>query len=374
MATPSLQPCWLSPAMLGAPLPFDLYNAHGTLLAKRGAQLSKQSEGVLAQRLFRSRLDDELDGELALQRLQGLYSEYERLTAPWSCTPGHVAQLQGLSAQLIELCSANSDLCVCMVAYLSGQSQARRHSFAVAIVSILVGHSLGWTSRLQTIASAALTMNLSQFAHHDEWAATRGYLSVIQQQNVRSHPRLSAAMLAASPGTDPGWITAVAQHHENLDGSGYPLGLKGEDIQPEARVLRVADTWCALVLHRLGKGKRTPQHALEILATSSRGHLDHQVFLALKKLMGAYPPGTFVRLANRETALVVSWDKSGTLPSSVLSVISPTGEIMHSFNRRDATKLASRVRDYTHLNLAQMSRLPWSRLWAEGSRASRLNE
>lgn len=370
MATPALQPCWLSPAMLGTPLPFDLYNAHGTLLAKRGARLNEQSEGVLSQRLFRTRQDGELEGDLALQKLQNLYSEYERLTGSWSCTREHVRQMQAVSLALVELCSANSDICVCMAAYLSGQSRAKRHSFAVAIVSILLGCSLGWSGKLQTIACAALTMNLSQLPHHDEWAATRGYLSVIEQKNVRSHPRLSAELLAKSAGADLAWITAVAQHHENLDGSGYPLGLKGEEILPEARVLRVADTWCALVLHWQGKGKKTPQHALEILAASSRGHLDHQVFVALKKLMGAYPPGTFVRLANRETALVVSWDKNGALPSSVLSVISPSGEIMHSFNRRDASKLASRVRDYTHLNLAQVSQLPWSRLWAEGNRSA----
>lgn len=370
MATRSLQPCWLSPTQLEAPLPFDLYNAQGMLLARRGTQLSANSEGVLAQRLFRSRQDDELDGEQALHALQSLYSRFEQLTAPWSCTPEHVARLQALSAELIELCSASSDICVCMAAYLSGHSQARRHSFAAAIVSILLGYALGWRDKLATIARAALTMNLSELAHHDAWAATRGYLSGIEQQRVRSHPRLSAERLEASPGTDPAWITAVAQHHENLDGSGYPLGLKGEEIQPEARVLRVADTWCALVLHWQGKGKKTPRHALEILATASRGHLDHAVFVALKSLMGAYPPGTFVRLANRETALVVSWDKSGALPSSVLSVISPTGQILPTFNRRDATQLASGVRDYTHLDLAQVSRLPWGRLWAEGGRAA----
>jgi HD-GYP domain-containing protein (c-di-GMP phosphodiesterase class II) len=364
MATQALQPCWLSPAMLHSPLPFDLYSGTGTLLAKRGARLNDHSAAVLSQRLFRSRLDCELDGEKALQRLQSLYAEYERLTDHWSCAPEDVRQLKLVSCELIELCSGNSDVCVCMAAYLSAQSHAKRHSFAVAIVSILLGSSLGWNGKLPTIASAALTMNLSQLSHHDEWAVTRGHLSVIQQKNVRGHPRLSAELLSESPGTDLPWITAVAQHHENLDGSGYPLRLKGEEILPEARILRVADTWCALVLHWQGKGKKTPQHALEILSVSSRTHLDHQVFLALKKLMGSYPPGTFVRLANREIALVMSWDRSGAMPNSVLSVISSTGEIMQTFNVRNVTKLDSRVRDYTHLNLAQMSRLPWSRLWA----------
>jgi HD-GYP domain-containing protein (c-di-GMP phosphodiesterase class II) len=368
VATQSLQPCWLSPATLHAPLPFDLYSSNGTLLARRGARLDSHSAPVLSRRLFRSRLDGELGGEKALQRLEALYSEYERLTQQWSCAAEDVEQLKSLAGELIELCTTHSDVCVGMAAYLSGQSHAKRHCLAAAIVGILLGCSLGWNDRLPSIARAALTMNLSQLPYHDELAVIRGYLSAIQEKNVRCHPRLSAELLSKSPGTDPDWIAAVAQHHENLDGTGYPLGLAREEILPEARVLRVADTWCALVLQKQGKGKKTPRHALELLSASSRAHLDYEVFLALKKLMGAYPPGTFVRLANRETALVTSWDRSGAMPNSVLSVISPAGEISQEFPVRDARKLGTRVRDYTHLNLAQMSRLPWSRLWSQEAR------
>lgn len=370
MAPPSLQPYWLSPSTLGAPLPFDLYNTNGALLARRGARLAEQSAAALSQRLLRPRQAGELDGEQAQRKLQNLYTRYERLTSPWSRSAEDVIRLKELCGELVDLCRASSDVCMCMAAYLAGHSQARRHAFAVAIVGILLGSDLGWVERLATIARAALTMNLSQLDHHDEWAATRGYLTTVQHKRLRDHPAQSAELLEQSPGTDPAWITAVAQHHENLDGTGYPHALQGEKIVPEARVLRVADTWCALVLHWQGRGKKTPRHALEVLASATRGHLDHQAFVALKKLMGAYPPGTFVRLANRETALVVSWDKHGHHPRTVLSVISPAGEILPAFSWRDATQPASRVRDYTHLNLAQISRLPWSRLWKEESLAA----
>jgi hypothetical protein len=149
-----------------------------------------------------------------------------------------------------------------------------------------------------------------------------------------------------------------------MDGTGYPLGLRGEDILPEARILRVADTWCALVLNRQGKGRKPPRHALHLLSESARGQLDYQAFLALKKLIGFYPPGTFVRLVNRETALVVRWEKNGFLPKTVLSLISSSGSLMPTFLTRNVAEFGCRIHDYTYLDLLQMSRLPWERVWA----------
>ena len=360
----ALQPCRLSPDLLQAPLPFDLYSSNGTLLSKQGTRLRNNSATLISQALFRSRPVAEGDEQLALQQLESLYSRYGQLTERWSCSIEDVRQLKLLAAELIELCGTHSDMCVCMAAYLPGRSHATRHSFAAAVFAILLGSLLAWDASLPTIAQAALTMNLSHLSHHDDWAGIRGHLSEGQRMNVHRHPYLSADLLSQTPGTDLRWITAVDQHHENLDGSGYPVGLQGEEIVPEARVLRVADTWCALVLDRQGRGRKPPRHALHLLSESARGHLDHQVFLALKKLIGFYPPGTFIRLANRETAVVVRWDRNGYLPRSVLSIISAAGEVMPEFKIRNVTQLGCRIRDYTHLDFAQMSHLPWPRVWA----------
>lgn len=365
MTALALQPCWLSHAMLDAPLPFDLYSGNGTLLTRHGTVLSAKAGEALGQPLFRTRLDGELcDGEVA-ERLQDLYTDYERLLGGWTCAAQDVDALKRIAACLLELCATHSDVCVCLSAYLVGKSHAKRHSFGVAITAILLGGVLGWTDELPTLAYAALTMNLSGLSRHDEWAATRGHLSSVQRSEVFQHPALSAALLSRSPGTDAAWLAAVEQHHENLDGSGYPQGLVGEEICLEARILRVADVWCALVLHWQGKGRKTPGNALQVLSASTRGHLDHQVVAALRKLMGTHPPGTFVRLANREIALVVRWSRSNGLPCSVVSVTTPTGTVRQHFDTRDPGKLAYRIRDYTHLDLAQISRLSWPRLFAQ---------
>ena len=368
METPlKLQPCRLSPELLLAPLPFDLYSGNGTLLSRQGARLHGDCETLLARPLFRTRLDSEQDEGGALHALENLFLRYGQLTLSWSRSSDDVSALKRLSDELAEFCVVHSDLCLCMAAYLPAKSRATRHSFAVAIVAILLGIALAWNSeQLQTLARAALTMNLSLLSDHDDWAGIRGPLSAVQKSHVRCHPRLSVDLLAQSSAADSRWITAVDQHHENLDGSGYPLGLKGNEIAPEARILRIADTWCALVFHSSGRGRKPARHALSELAHSARGHLDHHAFLALKKLMGPYPPGTLIRLANRETALIVRWDRAGSLPLTALSIISASGEIMREFKIRNVGQSGFRIREYAQLNIAQMSRLPWHRVWTSG--------
>ncbi len=362
----ALQPCRLSPELLQGPLPFDLYSSNGILLSKQGSRLNSNVETLLAKSFFRAQRDAERDEAGALPLLQTLFSRYGELTERWSCTIEDVCELKLLADDLAELCDAHSDVCVCMAPYLAGGSYATRHSFAVAIVALMLGSTLGWNAGRQvTLVRAAMTMNLSLLSNHDDWAGIRGRLSEYQQMSVHRHPCLSADLLAQSPGTDLRWISAVEQHHENLDGSGYPLALKGEEIIPEARVLRVADTWCAMALHPSGRGRKPPRLALREMMDVARGHLDHTVFLALKKLMGAYPPGTLIRLANRETALVHRWVSAVSAPRAVLSIISPTGELMRKFRHRNTTQFGFRVRDYAQLNLLQMSRLPWQRVWAQ---------
>lgn len=364
----ALQPCRLPPTMLGVPLPFDLYNGKGLLLVRQGTRLGPDAEYLLGQPLYRTRDDSGDAARDSLERLENLYAGYVKLMDTWRCGAEDVRQLKRQASDLVHLCGSHSDLCVASASHLPGKSHATKHAFATAIVAILLGDALGWNLRRQhVLARAALTMNLALLPLHDDWAKTRGRLGDTQRGNVMRHPALSAELLLQSPGVDIGWITAVDQHHENLDGTGYPVGLQGAEIGPEARVLRVADAWCALVMLRSGKARKTPKDAIQEMGRCVGTQFDAQVFQALRKLMGAYPPGTFVRLANRETAIVVRWDKQGALPKYATSVLSPSGETPREFKLRALTQRDYGIRDYTYLDMAQMARFSVARLWASGA-------
>ena len=160
------------------------------------------------------------------------------------------------------------------------------------------------------------------------------------------------------------WLTTVDQHHENIDGSGYPLGLKGSEIIPEARLLRLVDSWCALRFQRGGRAQKTPREALRELHQQAIGQLDHSLFVQFRRLMGEYPPGTFVRLENRETAVVLRWGRPGCPPAHALRIFSAAGQPAAELIVRPLSTAGQRIRDYAELNPAQFHQIPWSRIWA----------
>jgi response regulator RpfG family c-di-GMP phosphodiesterase len=100
-------------------------------------------------------------------------------------------------------------------------------------------------------------------------------------QNVRSHPIASAAVLTP---LSHGSLTAAAirEHHERLDGSGYPLNKRGDQVSVEARVLTVADAYEALTHPRPHRNAMSPDRALDVLgAEAGEGRLDAEITQAL---------------------------------------------------------------------------------------------
>jgi HD-GYP domain-containing protein (c-di-GMP phosphodiesterase class II) len=92
------------------------------------------------------------------------------------------------------------------------------------------------------IRRAALVHDLGRLGVSNTIWDKPGKLSVVEAERVRFHPYLTERMLASSPQLAPLGATA-AQHHERLDGSGYPRGLRGESLPTGARLLAAADTY-----------------------------------------------------------------------------------------------------------------------------------
>ena len=105
-----------------------------------------------------------------------------------------------------------------------------------------------------------------------------------EYQLIREHPQASYDLLK---GIDFSWpVAEIAwEHHERLDGSGYPRGLKGEEILPEARILAVADVFEAMSSHRPYRPTLGTDAAMKELETYSGTRYDPAVVEALSRLV-----------------------------------------------------------------------------------------
>lgn len=101
---------------------------------------------------------------------------------------------------------------------------------------------------------------------------------------------------------------AALEHHERLDGSGYPRRLRGDKILEIGRIVAVADVFCAMTSDRPYRPKVLPRQAIRYLM-AARGKFDQRFVRRLALRVAAFPNGTFLRLSTGELAVVVRQDR-----------------------------------------------------------------
>ncbi|MBR9971918.1 HD domain-containing phosphohydrolase [Magnetospirillum sulfuroxidans] len=124
------------------------------------------------------------------------------------------------------------------------------HQRRVAQLAVAIGRQMGWSEHtLEGLQTGALIHDLGKISVPSDFLSRPGKLSDAAFGVVRSHAAVGAEIV---DGIDFPWpvATMIRQHHERLDGSGYPLGLTAESIIPEARILAVADVVEAISSHR----------------------------------------------------------------------------------------------------------------------------
>jgi putative methionine-R-sulfoxide reductase with GAF domain len=163
------------------------------------------------------------------------------------------------------------------------------HQKRVANIAAAIGHEMGWDDdRIQGLYMGAMVHDIGKVAVPAEILTKPTRLTPIEMKLVQVHPETGYQILKDLPFSWP-IADMVRQHHEHMDGSGYPLGLKGEEILPEARVLAVADMIEAMSSHRPYRPARGMEAALaEVKATAGK-FFDTEVVDAAFRVIEKHP-------------------------------------------------------------------------------------
>jgi len=158
------------------------------------------------------------------------------------------------------------------------------HQYRVALLSRAIGEEMGLSdNRILGLYMAALVHDIGKISIPSEFLTKPGALSKPEMDMIRCHPDDGYDILKDIPFP---WPIArfVAQHQERMDGSGYPLGLSGEEISMEARILAVADVVEAMASNRPYRAALGLPIALEEISKNSGKFYDPQVASACLKL------------------------------------------------------------------------------------------
>jgi putative nucleotidyltransferase with HDIG domain len=161
----------------------------------------------------------------------------------------------------------------------------REHSEHVSRLAVQIGSRIGLSAeRLDLIRLAGLVHDIGKIGVRDDVLFKPHELSPEELQVIQQHPRIAAEILSPISGTKE-VAKIVLAHHECPDGSGYPLGSKGEEIRVEARVVRVADVFCSLIEERPYKSSMQIDEALSVMRKMVGSKLDTKSFEALQTLI-----------------------------------------------------------------------------------------
>ena len=213
------------------------------------------------------------------------------------------------------------------------------HVANVCILSIMTGMNLGYDElRLRDLGVGALLHDVGQIFIPQAIIDKKEKLTSEEVQTIRRHPELGFELIRKSPEVSVLSAHCAFQHHERVDGSGYPRGLREDEIHPYAQIVGIADIFDALSSNSVYRRALPPQEALAILQKSS-GHLfSAEPVQAFCDNIAVYPVGSLVRLNTQQIGVVVDISRAAKTRPVVRIVLDELNQRVERFWEIDLSK------------------------------------
>ncbi|MDP2794946.1 MAG: HD domain-containing phosphohydrolase [Sulfurisoma sp.] len=365
--------------VVGQPLAFDCYDSKGNLLLQRGQMIGseKQLDALVERGLFSDDAAAKGDGKndpakdekqtpffmmdnckdrvralfnaikthcgtkpperVVLEELQQSYRDSIRNLC--SGRPLNFPErILNIGKGIQALCKLDEDAALGAIHLDPICRYTTIHPIHKAVLSELVAIRLDIPppERLSILA-AALTANISILNLQEFLHTQHRPLTATEKELIALHPQLSVEMLREFGVEDESWLQIIWQHHERPDGGGYPVGLKGADIGRGAKILALADIYGTMIKPRAHRAALHGKEALGRMFVERGGMIDGELVHVFVKTLGIYPPGSFVKLRNGETAIVIRRGTAAAAPK-VKSVRDPLGMPLAYLSERDTAR------------------------------------
>lgn len=224
----------------------------------------------------------------------------------WRTNCLNVGCLRSQVDAIIDELVQNQGLVIGLTDLKSYDDYTYEHSVQVCIISLLIGITKGYNSiRLQEIGMGALLHDIGKTRVSPEIINKPGSLTVEERKIINRHTWEGFNIMRNSWQISLFSAHVALQHHERLDGSGYPRAIKGENIHEYAQIAAVADVYDALVSDRPYRSGYTNQEALAIINQQKGNLLSSDIVDILEAHVSLYPPGAIVELNTGDLAIVV---------------------------------------------------------------------
>jgi HD-GYP domain-containing protein (c-di-GMP phosphodiesterase class II) len=296
----------------------NIYSADGRLLATSGTtlnptaiyKLKKMGVGsVYVQNPLFANLeipelvteDTRVKAMLALQAAVAKYRKTQEL------------DLEGLKGPVRTLVSEiilNRDSMIHLTDMRTHDDYIFGHSVNVCLLAVMIALGMDYNeTKLSDFAMGALLHDIGMVSIPEEILLKVGNLTPEESAIVQRHAEIGFGVVRKLRDLSTPAAHIAYQHHERMDGKGYPRQLKADDIHEFARITLVADVFDALIADRPYRSGFLPHEAYEILMTLADSYLDRNILELFLNNVAPYPIGTTVKLESGAHAIV-----TGVLP------------------------------------------------------------
>lgn len=200
------------------------------------------------------------------------------------------------------------------------------HSVNVCILITTLAKSMGYSEdQLLEIGFGGLLHDIGKMCIPENILNKPGMLTESEFATMKRHSMLGFELIKDKKDISDLSRKIIVQHHERMNGTGYPFGLKGNRIHEISSLASVADVYDALTSDRVYKQGWPPQKALALIYRGRNSDYPEQIVDLFTKHVGIYPVGSFVELASGEKAVVVYVDNNHVLDPKIKIIMDRYG-------------------------------------------------